>query len=624
MKKILFFWMAFCLCGTALFAGPVSPGKALEIGKNLLSRPSTRAGEARVSICWNGEEPGSTQAPAFYVVARDGGGFVIIAGNDNARPILAVSETSEFRVEGMPAHVKWWMERMKDYVRSVSVQTPAAREQWARVIGTRASNVDAALVTEKFEAFLTPEWDQGNNDTNFFGQNVFNKYCPQDNGQLTITGCVATALGEILTTLSGIYGDAAMPSQGTGTVGGYSSSGGLAPAAYELSTVYDWAGLRTLTNIQAIKQTVQDGKTALLDNLGHLVADCGAIVQASYGVDGTSAGTRGSVTSGMAKHMYMSKSALSEVAAYYSPYRWKEMLKAELRQRPVFYSGQDPDHGGHAFVFDGFGKYGDEDVFHVNFGWAGFGNGYYYCDYLDSGNGNYSVDRDAIFGFFPDVTGQTKYVYRLQYYAVTYTDGTEGRGFSTQGEIASGQPVTFKFGGIINSGNTTYSYPVWIYREDKNGSQMEGNAILTGSLGDLSPNYYTGGWSLSRSFSNISFGDKLVGYYQKDDTGTKERIQASSDGSLVEEMPLTPAAFIQTKGTYDEGDRFQLKLKNYGSPYAGTIWTFTDPDGNTTTVNQSVGDYRFTQAGTYKIAAAIAPSPGADVVETVIAFVTVR
>ena len=168
-----------------------------------------------------------------------------------------------------------------------------------------------------------------------------------------------------------------------------------------------------------------------------------------------------------------------------------------------------------------------------------------------------------------------------------------------------------------------YPGPVWIYRENKSG-QIVGDHILYGTLNNFFPSYYTGGWSLSRSFPNISFGDKLVGYFQKDDNGTKERIQASSDGSLVEEMPLTPAAFIQTKGTYDEGDRFQLKLKNYGSPYAGTIWTFTDPDGNTTTVNQSVGDYRFTQAGTYKIAAAIAPSPGADVVETVIAFVTVR
>lgn len=621
MKKILTFWMAFSLCGTTLFAGPVSPGKALEIGKNLLSEPSTRAGEARVSICWDGEEPGSTQTPAFYVVARDGGGFVIVAGNDNARPILAVSETGEFRVEGMPAHVKWWMERMKDYVRSVSVQTPAARDQWARVLSTRASNVDANLVTEKFEAFLTPEWDQGNNDPGFFGQNVFNQFCPQDNGQLTITGCVATALGEILTTLSGIYGDEAMPRKGIGTVGGYTSSGGLAPVAYELSTEYDWAGLRTLTNIQAIQQAVQSGNTALLENLGHLVADCGAIVQASYGVNGTNAGTRWSVTAGMAEHMYMSKAAQSEVAANYTPYRWKEMLKAELLQHPVFYSGQDPAHGGHAFVFDGFGKYGDEDVFHVNFGWAGFGNGYYYCDYLDSGNGNYSGDRDAIFGFVPDVNGLTNYVYRLQYYAVTYQDGTEGRGITSVGEISPGESVDFRFGGIINAGCSTYSGPVWIDYEDKDGQKLE--TFLNQNLDNLSPNYYSG-WSFSAIFNQISFGDKLVGYYQKDDNGTKERIHASSDGTFVEELPLTPAAFIKTDGSYATGDLFQLKLKNYGNPYAGTIWTFTDPDGETTTVNQSVGDYRFTKAGTYKIAAAIAPSPGADVVETVIAFVTVR
>ena len=617
MKKILTLGMAFCLCGITLFAGP-----ALEIGQNLLSGPFTRAGEARVSICWDGEEPGSTRTPAFYVVARDGGGFVIVAGDDNVRPILAVSETSEFKVEGMPAHVKWWMDRMKDYVRSVSVQTPAVRAQWALVCRTRAANVNANLVTDKFEDFLTPEWDQGNSDDYYFHQTVFNKYCPTDNGQLTVTGCVATALGEILTTLSGIYSDR-MPSQGTGTVGGYTVSG-VAPAAYELTTEYDWEGLRTLVNTNAINRAVNEGKTALLDNLGHLLADCGAIVQANYGVQGTGAGSGANVTSGMAEHLYMSKTAQSEQAANYTPYRWREMLKAELRQRPVFYSGQDPNEGGHAFVFDGFGKYEGEDMFHVNFGWSGASNGYYFCDYLDSGYGNFSWDCDAIFNFFPDANGTTSYVNRLEYIAVSYTNGTEGRGITAQGEIVPGQQVQIKFGGIMNSGSTTYTNSVWIYRVDKDGYMDESHPYISASMGELPPNYYTGGWTITGSFNSLPFGDRLVGYYQKDASGEKVRILAPSDGTIVEEMPLTPAAFIKTEGSYAVGDWFELKLKNYGSPYAGTTWTFTDPDGATATINQSTGDYRFAKAGTYKIAAAIAPRANAAVVETVVAFVTVR
>ena len=629
MKKILVILAAAFLGGGALMAGPVSPGQALEIGRSILQGPATRATSDHVSICWDGEYEGSTAQPAFYVVARDGGGFVIISADDNVRPVLAISENGRFDTRNMPDNVKWWMERMKAYVRSAIVPTPVARVQWARVRGTRADDAHiTGEVTDKHE-ILTPEWDQGNNDKYYFDQQVFNRFCPVDaSGELSVTGCVATALSEILTTLSALY-PSEMPVQGTGTVGGYSVSGdAVAPAAYTLSATYDWEGFRTLTGIGAIRQAIADGKTGLIESLGHLLADCGAIVGASYSSGGTGAGTETNVTSGMAEHMFMSKTAHSERASSYTHSQWTRMLKEELDQRPLLYSGQDPDHGGHAFVFDGYGKYLGEDVFHVNFGWAGSGNGYYFCDYLDSGNGNYSNGRNAIFSFYPDASQRTSYSNRIVYYGpLSFSDGSTGNGLTALGEFVDGQYTPIRIAAIMNMGNLDFDGTAWIYRMDRYGNRV-GDPVrnLSFTNNPLKPNYYSWYDRVSIRVSGFSFGDRLAIFYPADVTtgAAPVKITASNTGELLDEIPLVPAAFIKTETSYAVGDCILLQLLNYGAPYAGTQWTFTAPDGTVSRVAQSAREFRFTQAGRYKVVAAIAPTEGADVVENVVAYISVQ
>ena len=90
------------------------------------------------------------------------------------------------------------------------------------------------------------------------------------------------------------------------------------------------------------------------------------------------------------------------------------------------------------------------------------------------------------------------------------------------------------------------------------------------------------------------------------------------------ELPLVPAAFIQTKAPYRVGDLFEFRLMNYDQLYAGTVWTITAPDGTVSSVPQSDRDFELGQRGKYKIDAAIAPAAGEDVVEHVVTFITVR
>ncbi len=77
--------------GLTLQAAPVSQSRALEVAKVVLAaqQPATKA-----------------------------------AGDDNVRPVLALSQESDFAVEDMPSNVKWWMEQLKGFVRAQKVQTP--------------------------------------------------------------------------------------------------------------------------------------------------------------------------------------------------------------------------------------------------------------------------------------------------------------------------------------------------------------------------------------------------------------------------------------------------------------------------------------------------------------------
>ena len=78
MKRILSI-LLFILCSMSLQAAPVSPGRALDVAKKIFAaQPATKAGGGALRIVWDGEDVATKAAvqPAFYVVARDGGGFV--------------------------------------------------------------------------------------------------------------------------------------------------------------------------------------------------------------------------------------------------------------------------------------------------------------------------------------------------------------------------------------------------------------------------------------------------------------------------------------------------------------------------------------------------------------------
>lgn len=618
MKKLFVLILAsLLLVGLPVQADPVSADKALDIARMIFkAQPATKAAGGDVRIVWDGEAVATKAGvqPAFYVVARDGGGFVIIAGDDNVRPVLAISENGRFETENMPDNVKWWMERMAKHVRAASPQTAEVRQLWSRYATTKGEPaIITGTITDKVE-HLTPEWDQGNNDLNWgFGENVFNKFCPKQNNQLTVTGCVATAMAEILTYLSGQYLDK-MPKAGVGTVGGYEAYEGytVAPAAYELGYQYDWAGMRSMAHMSDIR----NASSSVRESIGHLIADCGAIVQAQYSVNGTSAGF-GYIVSGFAEHFQFNKGAHVEHPYDYSGAQWKELLRNELLNRPIYYAGN-----GHAFVMDGHGVYDGDDVFHVNFGWGGACNGYYYQTNLYDGDTNYTDENgEALIDFFLDEDGSS--TYRKEISLVNFVDGS-GKihcGLETNQPIRTNEWFLFSFGAVTNKGSVPYTGKFRAVIEDKEGLfkqelfSMSVDGIVVGGV------YWWNNWV--NPTCELAFGDKVKLYYTTNDDGDDvyAPVKWIENGTVVGELPVMAAAFIRT-GSYHVGDYFQFQLMNHDTMYAGTEWRITYPSGAVRSYPQSLREIQLTEKGTYKIEALISPD-GNTVTETLSAKIVV-
>ena len=560
-------------------AAPVSANRALEIARLVLSDApaTTRSEDDLIQILWNGEDDPQT-TPALYIATRKGGGFVIISGDDNARPLLAYSEAGLFQVDGMPDNVRWWIETMKAHVRAQHEQTAEISQLWAEWTPTRA-NVDENLVTNRVER-LTPTWSQGNSDLMYFGEWVFNAVCPLVGVTRAPAGCIPVALGEILTWQSGVYGDD-MPAKAHGKIGGYSVPNGYyRPNSYEPDTVYDWENLRKLKDLNAIYRA----SSSIRQNLAHLLADIGATVQEQYSLNGTG-GSTWNIIGPMANHFDYSRTAHIETAANYTPHRWTDMLVREIERHPLYYDGKRENGAGHAFVFDGYGVLDGETVFHVNFGWGGLCNGYYYHDALSATWVNdYSYDCHALFDFFPDAHQQTGSILRLGM--------TVGEGFTIPESLPTGEPFDLKFSSLRNTGTTLYSGILQARLIRRDGRET---AIGEETLTNLQTYYGASPYSLTVTLPKDfvpEFGDKIVLYCSTDaDMKVFEPITLREDGTMIGELPLLPVPFIKRETAYQVGDYFVFRL---------------------------------TAPGRYRIEAAVAPSADAAVTDRIMTYIDVR
>ena len=288
--------------------------------------------------------------PAVYVFNSTDEGFVLVSAEDNARTVLGYSDEGIFDANNIPKNMQFWLQMYADEMRREAKGDEAKGKVNRREVkGERLEAEEEAYPTI---APLLGEtvWGQGE---------PFNNKCPEIDGKCAVTGCVATAMSQIM------YAHK-YPTKGTGSHSYTTETKKLKVSANFGNTTYDWANMipdynKSYTSTQA-------------DAVATLMFHAGVAADMDYTVDGS-----GAVSS-------IALAALTEYFGYDKAIHVlpKDFMKEEgLLQaiatdlqagRPVYFSGVTVNLEGHAFVCDGMKSDG---YLHINWGWNGMANGYF-------------------------------------------------------------------------------------------------------------------------------------------------------------------------------------------------------------------------------------------------------
>ena len=383
--------------------------------------------------------------------------------------------------------------------------------------------------------------------------------------------------------------------------------------SHELGTRYNWTEMKKLATPAAFYAAEAD----VAQNVGQLLYDVGTLLQVNYSRYGTGGNLRRLATQ-MSEHMGYSRAAIERLYEVgYPRWKWEQMLVEQLDQHPIYYSGEDyngstnpDDWEGHAYVVDGYGTYNTGLVFHFNCGWGGSCNGYYYSDYQQTptSDNDYWEDVSALFGFVPDYSGTSEYTTGLSY--VDY--GDKGGIFLTQSLNANNQ-IRVRLNNIYNYGSQDFSANMAAFLIDPDGVREE-EAISTWSGSFLRGRVYESNRTLNLKRAAV-FGDKVSIFYGEEDSAYRQ-LAFEEPSCGVSELPLFPAAFIQTKALYSAGDYFEFRLTNHNFAYDKAVWRITDPLKNTEIYPQSQGRVLLTHPGKYTIK--VTPVEGGETIVTVI------
>ncbi len=376
MKKLHYVLIAMLVSAPATMARQLTPEEALQAAKLSYSAPAMMKSQSAMKLSYTATVDGVN---GCYVFTRgENNGYVVLAADDAVAPILGYADQGRFDRENMPEGMSWLLDMYAGQIKYASENPEAAA--MARAYKAPASMTSVAPI-------CTTLWDQGN---------PYNADCPKINGNLTLTGCVATAMAQVMKAHN-------WPVKGAGSKSySYSREG----TTVQVSTNF---GQHTYAWSDMLDTYRTDDYTQAQSNaVAQLMFDCGVAANMSFGTTSSGAVTmRGA--QGMIEYLGYDKGMQWVYRdSKYLP-EWNQMVYNEVKAgRPVLLSGHNPE-GGHAFVCDG---YSSDYYFHINWGWSGSSNGYFKLTLLDpfdqgygGTSGGYNTGSSGLFGCKPAVSG---------------------------------------------------------------------------------------------------------------------------------------------------------------------------------------------------------------------------
>lgn len=360
---------------------------------------------------------------AFFIYNREGGGFVIVSGDDAFGPYLAYSYENNFRTEGMPDNVRCYLSMLEDEVKWYR-ENKGIREPVAKFSHVRTAS-EKVLTTARWNQ-NSPYWD----------------LCPTYNGEHCYSGCVATAMAIVLRYKK-------WPEKGTGHLDGYTTdTHKIEVSGYDLGHAYDWDNMPL--NVNNGTTTEQRSQIATI------VHDCGVMVRMDYKPSGSGALSE-DILPALVTHMGYDAGNLLRYRDVYNTQEWMAMIRESIdNDCPILYGGASSD-GGHEFVVDG---YSGDSYVNINFGWGGSDNGMYKITNM----GGFTQFCDAIFNLKKDEGNPEMHESLLL---------LSGTGLSLRGTYTPGKKFVVDVSEIDNYGTDEFVGDLAMGLNDKNGELEE-------------------------------------------------------------------------------------------------------------------------------------------------------
>ena len=323
------------------------------------------------------------EEPYYVFNNGDNRGFTIVSGDDLLPEIVGYSDRGTFTSDNMPVQLKDFLDGYKHMVADLLSGDSHAKS----VVMERNNQLLTAPGSSPVHTPLlgTIVWDQGS---------PFNNLTPMKDGEHCVTGCVATALAQIMAYYK-------YPSALKEDIPAYTTStNGYEMPSISKGQTYDWDNI-----LDTYLNSSEYNDTQALE-VAKLMLHVGCALKTNYGNSGSGANssTAGEV---LAKYFgYDPDNTTSISRKDVTQQEWNNIIYGELEAlRPVLVSGSNSSIG-HAFICDGSDSNG---LFHINWGWGGRYNGYFdittLCHYqadIIGGDDGFNRGNSIVCGIAPD------------------------------------------------------------------------------------------------------------------------------------------------------------------------------------------------------------------------------
>jgi hypothetical protein len=388
-KTLSFLFAAMLLLSTYVYSAEVGPKAASDVARNFFYEQVAQSRGIQYSdLKIIDYHSAFTQGLSDYHVFNfDQGGWVIVAGDDLVKPILAYSPEGSWIPSMIGPATRAWMDETAmaiAWYRQQNQSDASLSTLWQRYLSNDISQFSRPATRGDVAPFTRSKWGQGK---------YYNTFCPADpagDDGHALVGCVATSIAQVMYYYR-------HPETGTSSHGYYAnnSSAGYGDYGYQFvnfaQTTYDWEGMN-------------DQITGSNANLAaaELCYSAGVAVDMKYGPSASGSQTQYAAAA-LKTYFGYTNSILFVQRMSYTASQWDNALKNNLASgKPVIYAGSQVAGSGHAWIFDGYDTTSQGTFYHCNWGWDGMSDGYFSIDNLGpNGEPPFSAFQSAVVNIYP-------------------------------------------------------------------------------------------------------------------------------------------------------------------------------------------------------------------------------